>query len=128
MGRESRGLTNRTCASTGASSRKSCAFMGVWSRRANGGDYAIDFLSERAVFSVYRHASQTPLYTIEKQPEFRSRQGEYVVFEASGHLLKRGRDLVHVLRLFDRKLFRALEGAEGADQILVMARERDPRS
>ena len=74
-------------------------------------DYAIDSLSERAVFSVYRHASQTPLYTIEKQPEFRSRQGEYAVFEASGHLLKRARDLAHVLRLFDRKLIRALEGA-----------------
>jgi hypothetical protein len=72
-------------------------------------DYAIDFLSERAVFSVFRHASETALYTIEKQPEFRARQGEYAVFAASGHLLKRARDLTHVLRLFDRKLIRALE-------------------
>jgi hypothetical protein len=74
-------------------------------------DYAIDFLSDRAVFSVFRHASETPLYTIEKQPEFRLRQGEYAVFAASGHLLKRRRDLAHVLRLFDRKLIRALESA-----------------
>jgi len=74
-------------------------------------DYAIDFLSDRAVFSVFRHACETPLYTIEKQPELRSRQGEYAVFAASGHLLKRARDLAHVLRLFDRMLIRALEKA-----------------
>ncbi len=71
-------------------------------------DYAIDFLSARAVFSIYRHASEVPVYTIEKQPELKSRQGEYAVFAASGHLLKRGRDLAQVLRLFDRKLLRAL--------------------
>ncbi|HEY3637777.1 MAG TPA: DUF2794 domain-containing protein [Rhizomicrobium sp.] len=74
-------------------------------------DYAIDFLSDRAVFSVFRHTSETPLYTIEKQPEYRSRQGEYAVFAAGGHLLKRARDFAHVLRLFDRKLIRALERA-----------------
>ena len=74
-------------------------------------DYAIDFLSDRAVFSVFRHASEVPIYTIEKHPELRLRQGEYAVFAASGHLLKRGRDLAQVLRLFDRKLIRALEGA-----------------
>jgi hypothetical protein len=72
-------------------------------------DYAIDFLSDRAVFSVFRHTSEKPLYTIEKQPEFRLRQGEYAVFAASGHLLKRARDLTHVLRVFDRKLIRAIE-------------------
>jgi hypothetical protein len=74
-------------------------------------DYAIDFLSDRAVFSVFRHASETPLYTIEKQPELRCRQGEYAVFAGSGHLLMRSRDLGHVLRLFDRKLIRMLERA-----------------
>lgn len=74
-------------------------------------DYAIDFLSDRAVFSVYRHASEVPLYTIEKHPELRARQGEYAVFAASGHLLKRGRELVQVLRLFERKLIRTLQEA-----------------
>ena len=29
-------------------------------------DYAIDFLRDRAVFSVYRRASEVPLYRIEK--------------------------------------------------------------
>lgn len=74
-------------------------------------DYAIDFLSDRAVFSVFRHASEVPVYMIEKRPEFGLRHGEYAVFAASGHVLKRGRDLGQVLRLFDRKLIRALEDA-----------------
>jgi len=74
-------------------------------------DYAIDFLSDRAVFSVFRRASERPLYTVEKQPELKSRQGQYGVFAASGHALKRGRELSQVLRLFERKLIRALEDA-----------------
>jgi hypothetical protein len=74
-------------------------------------DYAIDFLSGRAVFSVFRHTSEVPIYTIEKHPELRARQGEYGVFAASGHLLKRSRDLAQVLRYFDRKLIWALEDA-----------------
>ena len=94
--------------------RELAQILRVYGRMVSAGewrDYAIDFLSDRAVFSVYRHASQVPLYTIEKHPEFRLRQGEYAVFAASGHLLKRARDLAHILRLFDRKLIRALEGA-----------------
>jgi hypothetical protein len=72
-------------------------------------DYALDFLSDRAVFSVYRRASDVPLYTIEKQPALKARQGQYAVYAVSGHLVRRGRDLAPVLRYFDRKLLRALE-------------------
>ena len=79
---------------------------GVWR------DYAIDFLSNRAVFSVYRRTSEVPLFTIEKHPELQARQGQYAVFAASGHLLRRGRELPQVLRYFDRKLLKALSGRE----------------
>lgn len=74
-------------------------------------DYAIDFLAECAVFSVFRHASEVPLYTIEKTPKMKSVHGQYAVFAASGHLLRRSRDLAEVLRYFDRKLLRAIHGA-----------------
>ena len=74
-------------------------------------DYAIDFLSDRAVFSAFRRSSERPLYTIEKHPALKARQGQYAVLAASGHVLKRGRDLAQVLRLFDRKFIRALSGA-----------------
>ena len=88
--------------------------LSLYGRKVAAGewcDYAIDFLADRAVFSVYRRASENPYYTIEKHPALKSRQGQYAVFAASGHLLKRGRDLSHVLRLFDRKLLKALANA-----------------
>jgi hypothetical protein len=94
--------------------RELAQILRVYGRMVSAGewrDYAIDFLGDRAVFSVFRHASEVALYTIEKHPEFRSRQGEYAVFAASGHLLKRARELAHVLRVFDRTLIHALESA-----------------
>jgi Protein of unknown function (DUF2794) len=75
-------------------------------------DYAIDFQEDAAVFSIFRHSSEMPLYKIEKRPRLKSRQGQYAVVAASGQVLKRGHDLTHVLRLFDRKLIRAIQAAE----------------
>ncbi|MGH6878468.1 MAG: DUF2794 domain-containing protein [Rhizomicrobium sp.] len=94
--------------------RELAQILRLYGRMVSAGewrDYAIDFLSDRAVFSVFRHTSEVPVHTVEKQPEFRSRQGEYAVFAETGHLLERSRDLAQVLRLFDRKLIRALANA-----------------
>jgi len=71
-------------------------------------DYAIDFLSDAAVFSVFRRSSEMALFRIEKRPRLRNRQGQYAVIESGGHVLKRGHDLAQVLRVFDRKLIKAL--------------------
>jgi hypothetical protein len=71
-------------------------------------DYAIDFLSEVAAFSIFRRTSEVALFTIEKRPKLRARQGEYAVIEASGRVMKRGHDLAQVLRVFDKTLFKAL--------------------
>jgi len=71
-------------------------------------DYAIDFLSEVAAFSIFRRTSEVALFTIEKRPKLRAKQGQYAVIEASGRILKRGHDLAQVLRVFDKKLFKAL--------------------
>jgi len=70
-------------------------------------DYAIDFLSEVAAFSIFRRTSEVPLFTIEKRPKLRNRQGQYAVIAASGHVLKRGHDLTQVLRVFDKQLLKA---------------------
>ena len=67
-------------------------------------DYAMDFLKDRAVFSVYRRSSEVPLYRIEKNPRLARRQGEYAVIAASGMILKRGADLARVLGVFDKTL------------------------
>ena len=66
-------------------------------------DYAIDMLSDRAVFSVFKRASEVALYTIEKQPKLARRQGEWSVVNANGLVLKRGHDLRIVLRVLDKK-------------------------
>ena len=67
-------------------------------------DYAIDFLKDRAVFSVFRRASEVPLYRIEKDPKLAQRQGAYSVISASGHILRRGHELDRVLRAIDKSL------------------------
>jgi hypothetical protein len=67
-------------------------------------DYAIDFLKDRAVFSVYRRASEVPIYRIEKDPRLTRKQGAYSVISASGMILRRGHELDRVLLVIDRKL------------------------
>lgn len=72
-------------------------------------DYAIDHLKDRAVFSIFRRTSENPLFRIEKMPKNANRQGAWTVTSSLGGTLKRGRDLKQVLKVFDRKLIRAVE-------------------
>jgi len=67
-------------------------------------DYAIDFLKDRAVFSVFRRSSEVPLYRIEKNPKLARRQGAYSVISATGLIMRRGDELDRVLRSIDRSL------------------------
>ena len=67
-------------------------------------DYAIDFLKDRAVFSVFRRASEVPIYRIEKDPRLARKQGMYSVISATGLILRRGHELDRVLLAIDRKL------------------------
>lgn len=67
-------------------------------------DYAIDHLSDRAVFSVFRRTSETPLYSIAKTPSLARKQGMWSVTSATGLILRRGHDLSRVLAVFDSKL------------------------
>jgi hypothetical protein len=69
-------------------------------------DYAIDFLRDRAVFSVFRHAAEVPIYRIEKNPKLARRQGAYSVITATGLIMRRGHELERVLRVLDEKLIR----------------------
>lgn len=67
-------------------------------------DYAIDFLKDKAQFSVYRRSSEVPLYRIVKDPALARRQGAYSVVTATGLVLKRGAELSRVLAVLDKKL------------------------
>jgi len=66
-------------------------------------DYAIDFLKDRAVFSVFRRACEVPVYRIEKDPRLARRQGMYSVISATGLILRRGHELERVLLVIDRR-------------------------
>lgn len=66
-------------------------------------DYAIDQLEREAIFSIYRRASEVPLYQIIKRPALRNKQGQYSVVAHGGLILKRGHDLKSVLRVFDKQ-------------------------
>ena len=82
--------------------------LGLYGRMVAAGhwrDYAVDGLKDAAVFSVFRHASESPLYRIEKHPALARRQGAWVVLAHGGLVLKRGHELSQVLRLFDRARF-----------------------
>lgn len=72
-------------------------------------DYAMSFLRDAAIFSVFRRATEHPLYRIEKRPRLRAAQGAYAVIGMDGRILKRGHDLRQVLRVLDSKLIRAIE-------------------
>ncbi|MEJ1119383.1 DUF2794 domain-containing protein [Phyllobacterium sp. CCNWLW109] len=67
-------------------------------------DYAIDHLSDRAIFSVFRRTSEVPMFRIEKNPKLSRKQGAYSVIAAGGLILKRGHELDRVLRIFDKTL------------------------
>ncbi|MEW6454198.1 MAG: DUF2794 domain-containing protein [Pseudomonadota bacterium] len=65
-------------------------------------DYAIDFLKDRAVFSVFRRSSEMPIYRIEKNPKLSQKQGAYSVVSATGLIMRRGHELDRVLRVLDK--------------------------
>jgi hypothetical protein len=87
--------------------RELSRIFGLYGRKVAAGewrDYAIDFLKDRAVFSVFRRTCEVPLYRIEKDPRLARRQGAYSVISATGLIVRRGHELDRVLRAIDKTL------------------------
>ena len=87
--------------------RELSRLLNLYSLRVASGewrDYAIDFLKDRAVFSVFRRSSEMPIYRIEKNPKLAQRQGAYSVVSATGLIMRRGHELDRVLRVLDKSL------------------------
>jgi uncharacterized protein DUF2794 len=81
--------------------------LNLYGRKVAAGewrDYAIDFGRDKATFSVFRRASEVPLYRIEKCPRLARRQGAYSVIAATGLILKRGHDLSRVLAVLEKNV------------------------
>src|SRR5579863_2457554 len=72
-------------------------------------DYAIDSNTEAASFAVFRHASEAPIFRIEKRPALARRQGAWSVISQGGLIVKRARELAQALRVFDKGRFSLVE-------------------
>ncbi|NVJ97304.1 MAG: DUF2794 domain-containing protein [Alphaproteobacteria bacterium] len=72
-------------------------------------DYAIDHLKDEAIFSIFRRASEMPLYRIIKEPSLSNQQGAWRIMAMDGQILKRGKKLDQLLRYFDRQLVKAVD-------------------
>lgn len=87
--------------------RELMLILSVYGRKVGTGewrDYAMDFLKDRALFSIYARVSERPLFVVEKNPKLRNKQGQYMVSNQQGMILKRGHDLAQVLRVLDPDL------------------------
>ncbi len=69
-------------------------------------DYGISSLRDVAIFSVFRHSAENPIYRIEKNPKLTRKQGQYSVVAQNGKTLRRGHDLKMVLRVLEQKMIR----------------------
>ncbi len=68
-------------------------------------DYAIGMDRDIATFAIFRRHAESPTWRIEKEPALASRQGQYAVYGSLGQILRRGRDLRQVLKVFESRRF-----------------------
>lgn len=86
--------------------------LNIYGRLVSAGewrDYAIDHLKDQAVFSIFRRASEMPVYRIIKEPTRSAQQGMWRIVGMDGRILKRGHALDKLLRYFDRMLLKAAD-------------------
>ena len=84
--------------------RELARLLSLYSMRVATGewrDYAIDFRPGMAIFSIFRHTAEQPLFAIAKVPG--SGQGGYMVYNGP-RKLAHGETLEDVLKVFERKL------------------------
>ncbi len=80
--------------------------LGLYGRNVAGGewrDYAMDFGRDEASFSVFRRSSEQPLYRISKNPLLTRKNGLYSVTAQGGLIMKRGNDLLQVLKVLEKR-------------------------
>ena len=70
--------------------------QGVWR------DYAIDFSSTRAIFSIFCRTGEAAFYRIVKEPKSARKQGAYSIVMQTGLILKRGQELPGVLAALEK--------------------------
>ncbi len=85
--------------------------LNTYSRMVAAGrwrDYSISHLHRSAVFSVFRHSAEQPIYRIEKRRSSRGKPDLYLVVGMDQRILRQGQDLRQVMGVFARQLFRVV--------------------
>lgn len=80
--------------------------LSLYSRRVASGewrDYAIDQRAGMAVFSIFRHTHDRPLFSIAKRSSGIGRGGDYLVY-SGGRRVKQARSIAEALSIFESKL------------------------
>ncbi|MBI2718692.1 MAG: DUF2794 domain-containing protein [Rhizobiales bacterium] len=104
---ETRGSADRRADAVAFDRKELNLILGIYGVKVAAGewrDYALDFGRDTATFSVFRRASEMPLYRIVKDPALCRRQGLYSVIAQGGLILKRGHDLAQVLAILFKRL------------------------
>ena len=72
-------------------------------------DYAIDNSMNETIFSIYRHASEMPLYKIIKNHKIKRTDEKWIIKSTSGQILKRNKNLIYLLNYFKNKKLSIVE-------------------
>lgn len=88
------------------SKRELAQIMTVYGQKVAHGewrDYAVDRLQDMAVFSIFRHSHEQPLYTVTKiRPQNHKKASRYIVAEKD-KTLAQGTSLPEVLSVFQEE-------------------------
>ncbi len=72
-------------------------------------DYAISLLKDLAVFSIYRHSSEFPIYRVKKFMKKSNKKEIFTVVEMNGKILRSGNNLSDVLKPLEMKIIRRVK-------------------
>ncbi len=72
-------------------------------------DYAIGQEKHSCTFAIFHRTTEKPVYRIMKEPRLASKQGAYSVFAQNGRILKRGKSIKQILKIFDKKRLKAVD-------------------
>ena len=82
---------------------KILSFYGMRVASGDWKDYAIDRDENKSSFSIYRHASEMPIYKIIKNHKIKNPDDKWKILSMSGQEIKRNRSLEKILKFLDGK-------------------------
>jgi hypothetical protein len=81
--------------------------LNLYSKQVSKGiwrDYALDSEVDTAVFSIYRHSNDSPLYQIIKKSQKGFRNKPYFFIKNELQIVNKSQDLSFILSIFEKKL------------------------